>query len=36
MDLSDGMGIDKKNGKNIFISDVKDSFKKKKKIYRRQ
>jgi hypothetical protein len=31
MDLSDGMGIDKKNGKNIFISDVERFIKKRKK-----
>jgi len=29
MDLSDGMGINKKNGKNIFISDVERFIQKK-------
>jgi hypothetical protein len=29
MDLSDRMEIDKKNGKNIFISDVERFIKKK-------
>jgi hypothetical protein len=32
MNLSDGMRINKKNGKNIFISDVERFIQKKKDI----